>query len=82
MNDNIKGLDKLKALHINDSMNPFSSHKDRHQKIGQGYIGTAAFENIINHPQLKGIPFFLETPNELDGYKEEIALLRGLYRLT
>lgn len=80
--DKILGIDRLKAIHINDTMNPFSSHKDRHQKIGQGYIGVKAFESIINHPKLKGIPFFLETPNELDGYREEIALLRSLYHLT
>lgn len=80
--DDIIGLSRLKAIHINDSMNPFSSHKDRHQKIGQGYIGLDAFEKLINHPKLKNIPLLLETPNELDGYKKEIALLKGLYRLT
>ncbi|MBR5497168.1 MAG: deoxyribonuclease IV, partial [Clostridia bacterium] len=80
--DKIVGLNRLKAIHINDSMNPFSSHKDRHQKIGEGYLGLKAFENLINHPNLKDIPFLLETPNEIDGYKKEISLLKDLYRLT
>ncbi len=80
--DKIVGLSRLKAIHINDSMNPFSSHKDRHQKIGEGYLGLTAFENLINHPKLKNIPLLLETPNEIDGYKREIDLLKGLYRLT
>ena len=78
--DRVIGLDRLKAIHINDSMNPISSHKDRHQKIGEGHIGLAAMERIINHPALRHIPFFLETPNELDGYAAEIAQLRALYR--
>lgn len=76
--DSVIGLERLKAIHINDSKNPFASHKDRHEKIGEGSIGTAAFERIINHPSLCGLPFYLETPNELEGYKQEIALLRGL----
>ncbi len=80
--DNIVGLSRLKAIHINDTMNPFSSHKDRHQKIGEGHLGLKAFENLINHPKLKNIPLLLETPNEIDGYKKEIELLKGLYRLT
>ncbi len=80
--DNIIGLSRLKAIHINDTMNPFSSHKDRHQKIGEGYLGLKAFENLINHPKLKNIPLYLETPNEIEGYKKEIELLKGLYRLT
>ena len=78
--DNIIGLSRLKAIHINDTMNPYSSHKDRHQKIGDGYIGKDAFERIINNERLKGIPFLLETPNELDGYKKEIELLKSLYK--
>lgn len=78
--DRVIGLDRLKAIHINDSKNPFASHKDRHEKIGLGSIGTEAFERIINHPALKHLPFFLETPNELDGYAEEIKLLRSLYK--
>lgn len=78
--DKIIGLDKLKAIHLNDSKNPFESHKDRHEKIGEGYIGIKAFENIINHPKLKHLPFYLETPNELDGYEKEIKCLRELYK--
>ena len=70
--DEIIGLDKLKAIHLNDSMNPLGSHKDRHQKIGEGTLGIKTFEKIINHPSLKNLPFFLETPNELDGYAKEI----------
>lgn len=78
--DKIIGLNKLCAIHLNDSKNPFSSHKDRHEKIGKGSIGIEAITKIINHPRLKGIPFFLETPNELPGYAEEIKLLRSLYK--
>ncbi len=78
--DRIIGIDRLKAVHLNDSKNPIASHKDRHEKIGDGYIGMEAFERIINHPLLKDLPFFLETPNELDGYAKEISLLRNLYR--
>ncbi len=78
--DKIIGLDRLKAIHINDSKNPFASHKDRHEKIGEGSIGAEAFERIINHPALRDLPFFLETPNELDGYAREIALLKSLYK--
>lgn len=78
--DRIIGIDRLKAIHINDSKNPFESHKDRHEKIGDGFIGTEAFEHIINHPQLRDLPFYLETPNELDGYQKEIETLRGLYK--
>ena len=78
--DRIIGLDKLMAIHLNDSKNPFNSHKDRHEKIGEGTLGLSTFENLINHPKLKGIPFFLETPNELDGYEKEISLLKNLYK--
>lgn len=78
--DRVIGLDRLKAVHLNDSKNPLGAHKDRHEKIGEGYIGLDAFERIINHPVLRDLPFFLETPNELDGYAKEIALLRGLYK--
>ena len=78
--DNVVGLDRLKAIHINDSMNPLGAHKDRHQKIGDGFIGKDAFERIINHPALRELPFYLETPNELDGYAYEIALLKSLRR--
>lgn len=78
--DKIIGLERLKAIHLNDSMNPIGSNKDRHEKIGKGYIGIDTLERIINHPSLHHIPFFLETPNELVGYAEEIALLRSLYK--
>lgn len=73
------GLSRLKAIHLNDSMNPFRSHKDRHQKIGEGSLGLSAMERIINHPVLRNLPFYLETPNELTGYAKEIALLKSLY---
>ena len=76
--DKVIGLDRLKAIHINDSKNPRGSHKDRHEKLGEGYIGIEAFGRIINHPALKDLPFFLETPNELDGYAREIALLKSM----
>lgn len=76
--DRVIGLDRLKAIHLNDSKNPMGSHKDRHEKIGEGSIGVEAFERIINHPKLKHLPFYLETPNELDGYAKEIELLKGL----
>lgn len=78
--DRIIGLGRLKAIHLNDSKNPFASHKDRHEKIGEGSIGLEAMVRIINHPALKKLPFFLETPNELDGYAAEIALLRSRYQ--
>ena len=77
--DRIIGLDRLHAIHLNDSKNPFNSHKDRHEKIGEGEIGFEAIKKIINHPKLKNIPFFLETPNELDGYAKEIEMLRAAY---
>ncbi len=78
--DSIIGLSKLSAIHINDSLHGYESHKDRHAKIGEGHIGIEAFSNIINHPKLRNLPFYLETPNELDGYAKEIALLRSLYK--
>lgn len=78
--DRVIGIDRLKALHINDSKNILGSHKDRHEKIGQGNIGIAAFENIVNNKYLKDLPMFLETPNELDGYAQEIALLKSLVK--
>ena len=78
--DRIIGMDRLKAIHLNDSKNPMLSRKDRHEKIGQGHIGLDAMVRIINHPQLRHLPFVLETPNELEGYAEEIALLRAAYR--
>ena len=63
-------------IHINDSKNPLGSHKDRHEKIGEGFIGLDAFERIVTHPILRSLPFYLETPNELDGYQKEIELLK------
>ena len=78
--DSILGLDRLKAVHLNDSKNPFASHKDRHEVIGGGSIGTAAFARIITHPALRGLPFCLETPNDLSGYAGEIHLLRKIYK--
>ena len=76
--DRVVGLDRLKALHLNDSKNSVGSHKDRHECIGQGNLGLKTFENIINHPLLAGLPMILETPNELPGYQQEIALLRSM----
>lgn len=78
--DRIIGLSRLRAIHLNDSKNPIGSRKDRHEKIGLGAIGNDAFVRIINHPALRGLPFFLETPNELDGYRDEIRRLREMYR--
>ncbi len=78
--DKVIGIEKLKAIHINDSKNPLGAHKDRHEKIGEGTIGIDAFEKIINHEKLRNLPFFLETPNELDGYEKEIKLLKKLYK--
>ncbi len=75
--DRIIGISRLKALHLNDSKNVLGSHKDRHEKIGEGYIGLDAFERIVTHPILRTLPCFLETPNELDGYAREIALLKS-----
>ena len=76
--DRVIGLDRLKALHINDSKNPFGSHKDRHACLGEGSLGLDAFRRIVNHSALKGKPMILETPNELPGYAREIALLREM----
>lgn len=78
--DRIIGLDRLKAIHLNDTKNPFASHKDRHEKIGEGHLGLEAITRIINHEKLKDLPFFLETPNDIDGYEKEIALLKTLYK--
>lgn len=77
--DDVIGLDKLCAIHLNDSKNILGSHKDRHEKIGLGNIGLDAIGNIINHEKLKNLPFFLETPNELDGYAKEIEMLKAAY---
>ena len=76
--DRVIGLERLKAIHLNDSMNVLAAHKDRHEKIGRGKIGLEAFARIVNHPKLRNVPFYLETPCDLQGYKEEIALLKGL----
>ncbi len=76
--DRILGLDRLKAIHLNDSMNAFAAHKDRHAGIGKGKIGEAALARVINHPKLRDLPFYLETPCDLDGYRREIALLKSL----
>lgn len=76
--DRVIGLDRLKAVHINDSMNPMGSHKDRHAKIGEGTIGLEAFGRIVRHPALQGLPFILETPNDDAGWAAEIAMLREL----
>lgn len=78
--DKVIGLKRLRALHLNDSKNPFASHKDRHEKIGEGTIGKAAFEKIVNNKYLRDLPMYLETPNELSGYKAEIALLCSLQK--
>lgn len=76
--DRIIGIDKLKALHLNDSKNPYASHKDRHECLGAGSLGLETFRTIVNHPKLQDKPMILETPNELPGYQKEIALLRSL----
>ncbi|MBQ8577474.1 MAG: deoxyribonuclease IV [Clostridia bacterium] len=79
--DRIIGLDRLRAVHINDSMNPPGAHKDRHARIGEGHIGLDAIVNVINHPALRHLPFYLETPQEdNDGYAREIAVLREAYK--
>lgn len=76
--DHVIGIERLHAVHLNDSKNPCGAHKDRHERIGEGYIGLEAFECIVTHPQLRDLPFILETPNELPGYAAEIELLRKL----
>lgn len=78
--DRVIGLDYLKAIHMNDSKNPFESHKDRHEKIGEGSIGFDTMVNVINNDRLQGLPIILETPNELDGYAHEISMLRNAYK--
>lgn len=78
--DKVVGLGWLKAIHMNDSMNPLGSHKDRHEKIGQGQIGINAMEQIINHPKLQGLPIILETPNDDAGWAKEISMLRSLHK--
>ena len=76
--DRVIGLERLRALHLNDSKNPLASHKDRHERIGQGHLGRDAFHAVVREPRLRGLPMILETPNELAGYADEIALLRDL----
>ena len=76
--DRVVGISRLKALHLNDSKNPFASHKDRHECLGEGSLGLETFRHIVNHPLLKDKPMILETPNELPGYQREIALLRSM----
>ena len=75
--DRVIGLSRLYALHLNDSKNPLASHKDRHERLGEGYLGMEAFYRIVEHPALRGLPMILETPNELPGYAAEIACLRA-----
>jgi deoxyribonuclease-4 len=78
--DRIIGLNRLRAIHLNDSKNPFASHKDRHEKIGEGSLGMETITKVINHSRLRHLPFFLETPNELEGYAEEIRMLKAAYK--
>lgn len=78
--DSIIGIDRLRAIHLNDSLHGYESHKDRHAKIGEGFLGLETFEAVINHPKLRTLPFYLETPNELDGYEKEISLLKSIYK--
>ena len=77
--DRVIGLDRLRAVHVNDSKNPLGARKDRHEKIGEGFIGTEAILRLMHHPALRELPFNLETPNELDGYEREIRMLKELY---
>lgn len=76
--DRVVGLERLRAIHLNDSKNPLGSHKDRHERIGEGTLGLEAFDRIVNHPKLRHLPFILETPNELPGYEQEIKMLRAM----
>lgn len=78
--DQVIGLPRLKAIHLNNSLNPLGAHKDRHAKLKEGQISMEALIRIINHPALKDLPFYLETPNDLDGYQEEIKLMRDAYK--
>lgn len=77
--DQIIGLERLKAIHLNDSLNPLGAHKDRHARLGEGHIGLEALTAVVNHPKLKNLPFYLETPNDLDGYAKEIRMMREAY---
>ena len=76
--DSVVGLGRLKAIHLNDSMNVLGAHKDRHEKIGKGKIGLDALMRVVNHPKLKDLPFYLETPCDLQGYRDEIALIKKM----
>ncbi len=76
--DSVIGLERLRAIHLNDSLNVLDAHKDRHACLGKGKIGIDALAAVVNHPRLKHLPFYLETPNDLDGYRQEIALVRSL----
>lgn len=78
--DKVIGLKRLRAIHLNDSKNPMGSHKDRHEVIGGGFIGLDALVQVVNHPALRHLPFYLETPNELPGYAAEIALMKGKFQ--
>ena len=78
--DKVIGLSRLHAIHLNDSMTPFGSRKDRHAKIGEGTIGMDALVRLVNHPCLRHLPFCLETPNELPGYADEIAMLKARFQ--
>ncbi|MBQ8402585.1 MAG: deoxyribonuclease IV [Clostridia bacterium] len=78
--DEIVGLDRLCAIHMNDTKNPCGTRKDRHDKLGEGYIGPGAFRELLNHPKLRHLPFYLETPNETEGYTKEIAMAKSWYR--
>ncbi len=78
--DRIIGIDRLRAIHLNDSLHGYESHKDRHAKIGEGFLGLETFDAVINHPKLRTLPFYLETPNELDGYEKEISILKSIYK--
>lgn len=74
--DEIIGLDRLRAIHLNDSQNPLGAHKDRHARLGEGHIGLEALKRVVTHPALRELPFYLETPNDIDGYAREIAVMR------
>ena len=74
--DKVLGLHRLKAIHLNDSKNPCGAHKDRHEKLGQGFIGEERLKAVVTHPKLQGLPFILETPNELPGYRKEIETIK------
>ncbi len=80
--DRVIGLSRLRAVHLNDSKNPLGSHKDRHEKLGEGKISLKALEAVLNHPALRELPFYLETPNELEGYAKEIAMMKAAYKGT